>query len=85
MYSNDNKIMRKMGKIKFSILLVIVFFIQSIQLSIGQCSICTKTAQQLGEGPAHSLNGGILYLMFTPLAIMAFIGWRWWRKEKEFL
>ena len=48
-----------------------------------QCSICTKTAQQLGEGPAKSLNTGILYLMFTPLAIMAFIGFRWWKKEKE--
>lgn len=48
-----------------------------------QCSICTKTAQQLGEGPAKSLNTGILYLMFAPLAIMAFIGFRWWKKEKE--
>lgn len=47
-----------------------------------QCSICTKTAQQLGEGPAKALNTGILYLMFTPLVIMGFIGFRWWKREK---
>lgn len=52
-------------------------------VSIAQCSICTKTAQQLGEGPAHSLNVGILYLMFAPLAIMGYIGFKWWKKEKE--
>lgn len=50
-----------------------------------QCSICTKTAQQLGEGPAKSLNTGILYLMFAPLAIMGYIGFRWWKREKEVL
>src|SRR5690606_12937485 len=27
-----------------------------------QCSICTRTAQQLGEKPAKGLNGGIIYL-----------------------
>ena len=59
-------------------------FITTIMQSVfAQCSICTKTAEQLGEGPAHSLNKGILYLMFTPLAIMAYIGVKWWRKEKE--
>jgi hypothetical protein len=48
-----------------------------------QCSICTKTASQLGEGPAKALNSAIIYLAFTPLAIMGYIGWRWWRNEKE--
>lgn len=48
-----------------------------------QCSICTKTASQLGEGPAKSLNSGIIYLMITPLAIMGIIGYRWWKREKE--
>jgi hypothetical protein len=49
-----------------------------------QCSICTKTASQLGEKPAKGLNSGILYLMVTPLAIGGFIGFRWWKREKEF-
>lgn len=56
-----------------------------VQSAFSQCSICTKTASQLGEGPAHSLNAGILYLMFAPLAIMGYIGWRWWRREKKIM
>jgi hypothetical protein len=48
-----------------------------------QCSICTKTAQQLGEKPARGLNSGILYLAFMPLAIVGVIGYRWWRSNKE--
>lgn len=50
-----------------------------------QCSICTKTASQLGEKPARGLNAGILYLMFTPLGIGAFIGVRWWKREKAYI
>jgi hypothetical protein len=65
------------------ILTVIIIIGTSTVAATAQCSICTKTAQQLGEGPAKSLNTGILYLMFSPLAIMGFIGYRWWKKEKE--
>lgn len=48
-----------------------------------QCSICTKTAGQLGEKPARSLNSGIIYLMLTPFAIVGFIGYKWWKNERE--
>jgi len=48
-----------------------------------QCAICTKTASQLGEGPAKALNGAIIYLMMTPLALMGIIGYRWWKREKQ--
>jgi hypothetical protein len=68
-------------------LLVYVFTFCLLLLSAGtamaQCSICTKTAQQLGEGPAKGLNAGILYLAFTPLAIIGFLGYRWWKSNKE--
>jgi hypothetical protein len=47
-----------------------------------QCSICTKTAQQLGEKPAKGLNSGILYLAFMPLAIVGVLGYRWWRSNR---
>ena len=50
-----------------------------------QCSICTKTASQLGVKPARGLNAGILYLMLTPLSIAGYIGVRWWKREKEFM
>lgn len=49
---------------------------------LAQCSICTKTASQLGDGPAQGLNGAIVYLMITPLVIMGYIGYRWWKREK---
>jgi hypothetical protein len=47
-----------------------------------QCSICTKTAQQLGEKPAKGLNTGIMYLAFMPMAIVGVIGYRWWKSNR---
>ena len=49
---------------------------------IAQCSICTKTAQQLGEKPAKGLNSGIIYLAFAPFAIVGYIGYRWWKNNR---
>jgi len=54
-----------------------------LQSAQAQCSICTKTASQLGEGPAKALNSAIIYLMSTPLLIMGFIGFRWWKREQR--
>jgi len=51
--------------------------------AMGQCSICTKTAQQLGKASAEGLNQGIIYLMIAPFAIAGYIGYRWWRQEKD--
>ena len=72
--------MSKQGWI--SALLIVVALTAVTSLS-AQCSICTKTASQLGDGPAKALNSAILYLAGAPLAIMGYIGWRWWKKEKE--
>lgn len=49
---------------------------------LAQCSICTKTAQQLGERPAKALNAGIIYLGLTPFLIIGYIGYRWWRNNQ---
>ena len=46
-----------------------------------QCSVCTRTAEQMGEKPAGKINAGILYLAGTPLLLAGFIGYRWWRKN----
>jgi hypothetical protein len=51
-------------------------------MASGQCSLCTKTAQQLGEKPALGLNQGIIYLMLTPFAVMGFIIYRWWKSNR---
>lgn len=47
-----------------------------------QCSVCTKTALQMGEKPAKGLNQGIIYLMLMPFAIVGYIGFRWWKGQK---
>lgn len=59
-----------------------VMLVWSLQ-TMAQCSLCTKTAQQLGEGPAKGLNNGILYLALTPLLIIAILGFRWWRSTRH--
>ncbi len=50
-------------------------------VSKAQCSMCTKTASQLGEKPALGLNNGILYLMLAPFAIIGVIAYRWWKSQ----
>ncbi len=65
-------------------LLIIVLMLASIEMVSAQCSICTKTASQLGEESAKGLNGGIIYLMLTPISIALFLGFRWWKREKAF-
>jgi hypothetical protein len=61
---------------------IILFLLLSIRAT-AQCSICTKTTQQLGEKPAKGLNSGILYLAFAPFAIAAYVGYRWWKDNHE--
>jgi len=65
---------------------LVIFFILTLSLvaqkAPAQCSICTKTTQQLGEKPARGMNSGILYLAFAPFAIVGYIGYRWWRTNR---
>jgi len=71
---------------KQGLLICILFFCLAIFISLSsnaQCSICTKTAQQLGEGPAKALNGAIIYLAFAPLLLIGFIGYRWWKNNRD--
>lgn len=63
--------------------LLTVFILLVALPGFSQCSICTKTAQQMGEKPAKALNSGIVYLAATPLAILAVIGLRWWKSNKD--
>jgi hypothetical protein len=50
-------------------LLIIILSISTVNTTKAQCSLCTKTASQLGEKPAKALNKGIVYLALAPLAI----------------
>jgi len=71
--------MKKWGLV---LLFAICFSLLTID-SPGQCSICTKTAQQMGEKPAKGMNSGILYLAFAPFAIVGYIGYRWWKNNRQ--
>jgi len=62
------------------LLLVISLSLVSLQTN-AQCSICSRTVQQMGERPGKAFNAGIIYLALTPLTIMAILGYRWWKQN----
>jgi len=51
--------------------------------TFAQCAMCTKTAAGLGDEAAEGLNNGIIFLAFTPLAILLTLGYLWYRKNKH--
>lgn len=57
--------------------LLILFLSGVFFTAEAQCSICTKTAQQLGEKPAKGLNAGIIYLASAPFLIAGYVYYRW--------
>ncbi len=67
----------------FTIISIVILLLLTQTIVEAQCAMCTKTAQQLGEKPAQGLNSGILYLMITPFAIVGFIGYRFWKNNKQ--
>jgi hypothetical protein len=71
-----------MKKIIFILLLTIFLLFQG-SIGFGQCSLCAKTAQQLGDKPARGFNSGIIYLMLTPFAIMGYVGYRWFKTNRD--
>lgn len=71
-----------MKKILLIVFLLVAFTTLSSDV-LAQCSICTRTAEQLGEQPARGLNSGILYLLVIPLAIIGTISYRVWKNHKS--
>jgi len=66
------------------VLLISILFILFLDTpSQAQCSICTKTAQQMGEKPGKGMNFGILYLAAAPLILAGVIGYKWYRHNKD--
>jgi hypothetical protein len=69
---------------KKCILILLLFFSVGMTAELSaQCSLCKKTAQQLGEKPAKGLNAGIIYLAAAPMLIVGFIGYRWYKRNRE--
>ncbi|MBA2563629.1 MAG: hypothetical protein H0V14_12130 [Chitinophagaceae bacterium] len=73
--------MKKRLVIFIFLLFICLAFINST--SNAQCSICAKTTQQMGEKPAKGFNSGIIYLMLTPFAVMGYVGYKWWKSNKD--
>ena len=71
-----------MKKILIILLLSFSCFFVEMHKTAAQCSVCTKTAAQLGEKPAKGLNAGIIYLALTPFAIFGVIAYRWFRRTE---
>jgi len=71
------------GKRMFIYFFFIAVCIIAFQFAQAQCSICTRTAQQLGEKPAQGLNAGILYLAVTPLAIVGIVAFKWIKRNRD--
>ncbi|MEI7589514.1 MAG: hypothetical protein WCJ68_08460 [Chitinophagia bacterium] len=64
----------------------ISFFLLSqfiVITSMAQCSICTKTAAQIGQEAGKGFNAGILYLAAMPFAIIGYVAIKWWKQEKQ--
>ena len=73
----------RMKKILIILFFSFLFTFLYLAEAKAQCSICTKTAAQLGEKPAKGLNAGIIYLALTPFAIFGFIAYKWWKKNGD--
>ena len=67
---------------KKSLLIIFLFCFTSL-ISLAQCSMCTKTAASLDDNSARGLNSGILYLAALPLIMMGFVGFKWYKQNKE--
>jgi len=47
------------------------------------CSVCTQTANQLGEKGADGLNNGIIYLALLPITFISILGYVWWKYNRS--
>ena len=75
--------MIRMGAKYLVLLLLFIICMADLNTIAAQCSVCTRTAQQMGSKSASGLNAGIMYLAFTPIALVGLIGYWWWKKTKR--
>lgn len=69
-------------KLTFFLILFMICLGLGLSKINAQCSICTRTTQQMGERPGKAFNAGIIYLAFTPLAIGGILGYRWYKQNR---
>jgi hypothetical protein len=72
-----------MKPVLLALLLIAVCAVLPADAVAQGCSMCSKTAGQLGEKAARGLNAGILYLAAIPLVAIGTIGTIWWRRARH--
>ncbi|MEP7318518.1 MAG: Na+:solute symporter, partial [Panacibacter sp.] len=62
----------------------VIFFLYALSYNGGSWSLATRYISSPNEREATKAAqlSGILYLMFAPLGIAGYIGYRWWQREK---
>ena len=65
-----------------SVFILILLSLTTLQ-SFAQCSICTKSAAQIGEEAGKGFNAGILYLAAMPFGIAGYIAYKWWKNQQQ--
>lgn len=68
---------------KLFILPLFLLFLPLADLWAQGCSVCTQTANQLGEEGAEGLNAGIVYLALLPLTFILTLSLVWWRYNRK--
>ena len=69
--------------IKFVSIVVFVVILTTPSLVEAQCSMCKAVVEsnaQTGDNIVEGLNSAILYLMGIPYALIAFLGFMWYKK-----
>ena len=70
----------------FALLLVAVLLCCPETAAWAQCPMCKAAAESnLKEGGKHALglNSGILYLLVTPYLIALYLGYKWWKNNRQ--
>ncbi|HTN18698.1 MAG TPA: hypothetical protein VL092_13495 [Chitinophagaceae bacterium] len=68
---------------KLAALLVLSVLLPLTRTWAQGCSVCTQTANQLGEKGADGLNNGIIYLALLPLSFISVLGFVWWKYNRR--
>jgi hypothetical protein len=62
---------------------LIICFSQNLFAQCAACKAAAESSVQSGSSSALGLNGGILYLMVIPYALVGIIGYYWYSKNKK--
>lgn len=75
--------MLKRSFVKKIFLILFVLLIPFAKAMAQGCSVCTQTANQLGDKGADGLNNGILYLALLPITFISILGYVWWKYNRS--